>query len=483
MTAQVISLYDTFSNFIAGFGTWKDKATQQTPSLQILNPNDLMKLYRGDWLSRKIVDIPAFDATRAWRQWQAEQKDITLLEKCEMDFGIQRKVLACMTKARLYGGACMVLGVDQGAFYEELDVERVGKGDLKFVHVVSRWMLSTGAPIRDITSPYFGEPNYYLRSNVPITPAPDSRVTPVETNLAMRGEKSAAQIYIHPSRVIKMDGLDYPDLETAPDAWSDSVLQTVYDTIQSASLVHSSISSIISEAKLDIIKVGNLTELISAEASRKKLVDRFQNANAAKSIINALLLDKDNEEWEQHQVRLMGMDKVLMMFMSICSAASDIPATRLLGKSPDGQNATGDSDTRNYYDRISSEQKMHLTPLLSRLDDILIRHTFGSRPDEISSEWRPLWQESNDVKAKVALAKAQAHKIDVDNGLINPDALRIGRQNDLTEDGFLYPGFDQALAEADKAGEFDVEEHMDPMAGIPEPGTPGAPPTDNPPTP
>ena len=40
-------------------------------------------------------------------------------------------------------------------------------------------------------------------------------------------------------------------------------------------------------------------------------------------------------------------------------------------------NATGDSDTRNYYDRLQSDQVMRLQPALARLDEVLIRNALG----------------------------------------------------------------------------------------------------------
>jgi phage-related protein (TIGR01555 family) len=120
--------------------------------------------YRGDWLSRKVVDLPAFDACRAWRQWQAEQDQIEKIEEAERALGMQRKVMDAMAKSRLYGGSAVLIGVKNQKFEDELDIDAVGKDDLKFVHVVQRWMIEAGPVVRDITSPWFGEPEYYMRS-------------------------------------------------------------------------------------------------------------------------------------------------------------------------------------------------------------------------------------------------------------------------------------------------------------------------------
>jgi hypothetical protein len=195
-------------------------------------------------------------------------------------------------------------------------------------------------------------------------------------------------------------------------------------------------------------------------------------------VVNTLLLDKDTEEWDCRKLELSNLDRVLQAYNFICAGAADIPATRLFGREPTGLNATGESDIRNYYDRISADQKVRLSPLLSPLDEVLIRHTFGSRDEDIHYNWAPLWQMNDTEKADINFKLAQAHNIDVAAGLINPDVLRIARENFLIEDGFLYPGFEGALDEGDKAGDFDVEEFksqpmMMPMGGgPPKPGAP-----------
>ena len=110
-------------------------------------------------------------------------------------------------------------------------------------------------------------------------------------------------------------------------------------------------------------------------------------------------------------------------------------------------NATGDSDTRNYYDRLQADQKVtHPTAALHVsmrcccvVCSVIATKTF-------TTTGQPLWQMDEEQKAAVALAKAQAHKIDVDNGLINPEVLREARANQLIEDGF-YPGIESAIDE------------------------------------
>ena len=92
---------DTFANLIAVFGLpGRDKVVSQVPVLELLDTNSLEALYRGDWVSRKIVDIPASDSTRAWRTWNATKQQVKALEETERTFGIQRKLLSASRSQR-----------------------------------------------------------------------------------------------------------------------------------------------------------------------------------------------------------------------------------------------------------------------------------------------------------------------------------------------------------------------------------------------
>jgi hypothetical protein len=94
-------------------------------------------------------------------------------------------------------------------------------------------------------------------------------------------------------------------------------------------------------------------------------------------------------------------------------------------------------------DRLSAEQTVKYTPLLSPLDEVLIRSTFGKRDDSIHYNWNSLWLMPPETKSQVALQKAQAYKIDVDAAQIPAEALGRARENQLIEDG-TYPGLESA---------------------------------------
>lgn len=422
MTGDGAITTDSLVNLVSGLGTGKDKTTATKFAFSEIDKSQAEMAYRGDWVSRKIVDIPAFDSTREWRNWQAEKDDITELEDAEKNLGLQLKVMNAMRKARLYGGGALVLGVDQGRPEDPLEVDKLGKGCLKFVHAVSKYEISAGEKEWDITSPYYGQPKVYTRN------------TP----------NGAGMVRLHPSRVIRFVGQEHPD-PAQSDGWGDSVLSIVQDAIIQLGTVGGSLAALIQESKVDVVSIPELSERIRSKDYEGRLKTRFSMASTMKSIFSLLLIDKE-EQWQRLQANLAGMPEVMQAFMLMCCGAADIPATRFLGQSPAGMNATGDSDTRNYYDRCSTEQKVFVSPILKPLDDVLQVSVFGKIIDGLVYNWNPLWQLSDAEKADIAVKKSTVMTADVNAGLIDPMVLQKARENQLIEDQ-LYPGLEQIIDE------------------------------------
>jgi uncharacterized protein len=424
-------LFDTFTNFLSGLGViGRDKMTASQYVTAIWTRDQLENAYRSDWIARKAISIPAFDSTREWRNWQAEQDQIEKLEKTEKRLQVQLKLQQAMTKARLYGGACILIGVD-GDMSKELDPEKIKKDGLKFLHVMSPHQLAIEELIRDIEDPYYGQPQFYvLRSdgggNIP-------------------KEMLLGQVKVHPSRMVRLIGLEPPD-PMLTQGWGDPLMQVIHDAVNASGMVMGSIATLITEAKFDVIKIPGLTEMFSTTTGTNKLIKRFSEANVAKSVINAVVMDAE-EEWQRIGVTFNGMPEILQLYLQVAAGAADIPATRFLGMSPAGLNSTGESDLQNYYDRIHADQELRLSPALDKLDRAIQMSALGKYDEDIFYEWNPLWQMTEAEKADIAFKKAQSTSLDVTAGLVPFEALVKGKVNQLIEDG-TYPGMEQAIQDA-----------------------------------
>jgi phage-related protein (TIGR01555 family) len=434
-------LTDSLVNLITGLGTTSDKTLGTQHYYVPLNPAELEAAFRSDWICRKCVSIPAQDATREWRAWQADKDSIEKIENEEKRLGIQRKTRDALIQARLYGGSVMIMGVKGDDPQSELDAESVGLGDLQFVHVLHRYEVNWGPIIRDVTSPWYGEPSWWSRS----------------------GAGNDVTLKIHPSRVVVFQGnpiVAFFSKIGQDEPWGDSVLQAVNDAVKAAGIVQSAITTMMTEASVDVIGVPGLTETVANKDYRDRLIQRFQLAQTSKSINNALILDKE-EEWNRITHNFAGLIDILMGYMQIASGAADIPATRLLGQSPAGLNATGESDLKNYYDSVGDGQKNVIQPRISRLDDVLIVSATGKRDPSIFYIWTPLWQLDEVQKSDLFKKKAETYQLDASNWIGDPAVLQKAREQQLIDDG-VYPNLEMLIEDSK-----DHEDLMSPELTVP----------------
>lgn len=426
---------DSLTNLVSRMGTERDKASSSFYGIPALDDGQLLNAYRGAWLPRKIVDIPAFDSVRAWRDWQAEGDQIEKIEAEEKRLNVRGKVLEARIKARLWGGAAIHIGTGDTNLAEPLDVNRVGLAGIRHLTVLSRRQLSVGEIERDVESEFYGRPRVYSLT---------------------AGDR--AMVSIHPSRLVIFTGNAHPDPDLAGGAefgWGDSVLLSVMDAIKQADGTAANIASLVFEAKIDIIRVPDFMQSLGNAEYRTKLLERYTLANTAKGINGTLLLDKE-EEYESKTTSFATLPDVLDRFLQIVSGAADIPATRLLSQSPAGMSATGESDLRNYYDRLSSMQKLEMEPAMQRLDEALIRSALGTRPPEVHYIWSSLWQISDKERADIGKIDAETIKTLNDTGLFPQEALAKSGANMMVEHSIM-PGLQEAIDEAGGLPDYEAE--------------------------
>ena len=412
---------DGLANFVSGIGTGKDKASQYTYTYTPLDQRTIEAAYATDWLARKIIDVLPQDMCREWRVWQWDKaSDCYELEK---ELKVRTKVRRALKLARLYGGSAILIGDGSDRPEKPLDVEKIGKGDLKYLHVFSRHQLSNDREkVKELKDPDYGLPEFYR----------------IAAQGFSSGRRDLDQVLVHRSRFVFFEGAEPPDSIRDQNAgWGLPLYQSILDAVTAANAAAKNAASLVEEAKLDIITMPDLGSVLATDEGAKRLTERFTLANVLKSSVNTLLLG-EGETFERKQISFAGLVDLMNANMQIASGAADVPITRLLGQSPAGLNATGESDLRNYYDHVRSLQTTDLSESLDTLDEALIRSVVGRRPDEAMYEWEPLFQESDDEKAKTALTKAQTTQIYMNLGVFTDDEMRPAISDQLIEDGF-YP--------------------------------------------
>ena len=415
---------DGLANLTANLGTPRDKASASRYYFDELPYDQITAMYRGSWLPRKIVDIPADDAVRSWRAWQGDKEEITKAEAEEKRLGIRGKMHRALVLSRLYGGSAILIGTGEPeeALREPLDVSKIKPGGLKYATVLGRYDVTPGLIVQSAASEYFGKPEDYT-----ITIS------------------NGVQVKVHPSRLCILNGNLKPEAGLATsDPWGDSVLQSTWEAIRNNDATIANVASLVFEAKVDVIKVPDLMAQL-ADGRDQDFLKRFALAATGKGINGSLILDA-NEEYEQKSASFGSLPDVIDRFIQIVCGAADIPATRLFGKSPGGMNSTGESDIRNYYDTINAMQTLDLDPAMANLNAALLAS--AGCPADMWAQWVPLWQMSAAEKADVAKTIAETGKILRESELMTPEAASMAITNALIETGVL-PGIESAIDETD----------------------------------
>lgn len=408
---KIQNILDSLRNFVAELNTPRDKQSSSFYATPTFTYDQLTNAYRGSWIARKIVTIPAKDATRKWREWGAEADQIELLEAEEKRLGIQGKTRDAMESGRLYGGAGIYIGVKDQDPELPLDPSTVKKGGLSFLTVLPSRVLQAGELETDPIEQNYSKPKFYRVS----------------------GSSGAERI--HPSRIVRFIGAAFPDpdlVDTSLFGWGDSVLTAPYDAIRNADSIAANIASLVFEAKVDILKIPNLAEWMETPSNRTLLQERIALAALMKGNNGMLVVDSE-EEHDSKSFTFAGLPDIEQQALQSVSGAADIPITRFLGQTPSGLSSTGESDLRNYYDSVAAMQTLEITPAFSILDEVLIRSTLGDRPKDIDYQWSGLWQMDDVQKATVSKSVAETIKILTETRLFPDDDLSKAAVNMLIE--------------------------------------------------
>lgn len=407
---------DGLENLIAQLGTGKDKrANSKFVNNKRLsldgNQEELNAMYRTDWLAGKVVDIIPNDMTREWRSFTGDidPDTVLLLEEEENRLQLSAMFNEAHKWARLYGTALIVMSVDDGQNPEEpLDIDKIKKGGLRHVKVVDRHRISndTIQPISDPLSANYGLPAFYRFHDT--------------------------SVRIHHTRVIRFDGIKLPfDEFRRNNYYSDSVLDRLYEALTNLSTVTDSAASMVYETNVDIMKVKGLMGYLQTPEGEVLLRKRFALAGMLKSFNNMMLLDAE-EDWATKTNTFSGLPDLIDRYAQVITAATDVPATRLLGSSASGLNATGEGDLKNYYDKIRADQNKEYKPLLDTFDKIMAKNLGLSDDIDMSYEFDSLFQMTPKETADLQFVNAQRDALYIDRDIINEEIVAKELKQDKT---------------------------------------------------
>ena len=343
-----------------------------------LSDEELTTAYRENWLAKRIIDTPAEDMTRNWYTLSTavSQEDMDELYRLEAEHSVKQEITNGFRWSRLYGGAIAIMIIDDfvDPIEDSLNPDSLLQDCFHGLLVLDRTQVEPSLEIEtDIRDPEYGMPKYYT-------------VYEYDEN------GGTIPCRYHHSRVLRFTGRELPPTEAErEDYWGASELEHIWDELMRRCSTAANITELVFRANLLCLKTGDLTEMLaSGNDEHIEKVFRVMEAENHFRTSYGLQLLNANDSMENLNYDFAGLPQIYEQCLLDMAGAAEIPATKLFGRSPQGMNATGESDMRNYYEVIASRQERDLRPVLEKLLPVMAMSCWGYVPEDLQIRFEPM---------------------------------------------------------------------------------------------
>lgn len=384
------AFFDSFTNLATNLGTSRDKAQWgEFDRNHLLTPDECETLFQDNDLAHKIVAKPVNDAlrggftikrARGGSDADREEADEILKTYAKVCRGPKEtsKVQRAAWWGRLFGGGGLVLGVKgSGRPNTPLDDEKV-----------KEIVLLSDFDRQDMT---------------PTTWYPDGSVETYRWAPPATGTAPMRNVLVHESRVLVFPGAPTTNRTRARNQqWDLSVLQRVYEVLKSFSGMYGSVDNMFADASQAVFKLQGLIQALAeaddgadGSTGASDVQTRLQLLDFLRSSLRAIMLDAGDadgngaESFEVIERNIGQLADTMTQYFTRLAAAADMPLTVLLGTSPAGMDATGESDMILYFNTVDV-YRQSLTPIITRLIHMIARTLGDSDPESWEIEWPEL---------------------------------------------------------------------------------------------
>lgn len=370
----------------------------------------LCALMAQHWLINKACGIPARDAIRKGFKITANDGEgippdvLKAIEKANKRYKLKKALVEYVKMGRVFGirVALSVVESDDPDYYvKPFNPDGIKPGSYRGISQIDPyWIVPelTSASASDPMGLDFYEPTYWV----------------------------VGSRRIHKSHLVIMRGPEVADVLKPSYLYGGlSVPQMIYER------VYASERTANEAPQLTLTKRAMVfyTDVAKALANQKKFMDNLATWAMYRDNYGVKIADKEADKVEQHDTALGDLDAVIMSQYQLVAAAANIPATKLLGTTPKGFQATGQYEAESYHEELESIQANDMEPLIDRHLVCLIRSEiaprFGIKPFAVDCTWEPIDSMSSKESAEVRKINAEADKIyAVDIGAVDSMEVR-----------------------------------------------------------
>ncbi len=420
---------DGYINLLNKYGTAQDNSEAYRYASENQTPDTiLMTHYEQNGLFGKIIDIPAQEAVKkGFKLNIADAAVEEYIQKKVRRMKFFTTVEESLKWSRLFGGALAVMIIDDGI--NDL-TKPVNWKKAKKIDEIVVYDRSVVTP--DYQSMYRGVGVYG---------------TAQRSKFRMPEYYNVFSIYgsfrVHESRCLIFRNGKMPEKASTSDYrfWGVPEYNHIKRAMRETITAHGDAVKLLERSVQAVYKTKNLAQMLSTDEGENDVLRRLQLIDTARGILNSIAIDADGEDYDFKTITLSGVKEVIDSACNMLSALTEIPQTKLFGRSPAGMNATGESDLENYYsfiDKIRESQiKDNLCSLIDGIIQIGINNKELTERPDYELEFESLWNEKeseratiDQTRAQTDLTIAQTAQLYIDMGVLDPAEERKRLKNE-----------------------------------------------------
>lgn len=411
---------DGWQNAILGLGGVKDPSTYTRFTARAPLAEDVLEaLYVEDHFAAKIVEtLPKHALRPGWQltvpgdpQVAAKIREAYAAREEELELAAEMAQGWCW--GRVFGGALTWIGADDGndasAPLDESAIKSV-----RWLHTFDRRDVQIWRYYSDPKHPKFRQPELYKVRPL-VQSAPAGGVVP---------DHVGAGIVVHESRCVVWGGQSTTDRRRQQlQGWDDSILERCWEALRQLSEDFGAKSLMLGRISQAVYKIKDLYAMIAGKRE-EVLRRRIGMLDVSRSRSRAIVLDTD-EDFINHTQSLSGLPETLNASILRLASAADMPVTILMGQSPAGMDATGESDLEVWSATCASERSLYLTPRHERIARLLLLAqdgpTGGVEPESWKIHYNPLREPTRKELAEVGKLEVETDAIAIEKGIYSAD--------------------------------------------------------------
>ena len=395
-----------------------------------------------NWLIDKACTVPARDAVRNWLEitsadgQKLDAEQLKEIERLDKKYRIKKHCHDLVRFGRVFGIRVAMFKVDLGGdpgkereYYEHpFNLDAVKPGTYKGIVQIDPYWCNPVLDSQDGVTPdslHFYEPTWWT----------------------VNGKR------VHRSHLVIFINSEVPDiLKPAYMYGGVSVPQKIAERVYAAERCANELPLLATSKRQTVLK----TDVERALMNFDTFSEALQQWVTYRDNFQVKVCDKDAEDVLQIDTSLTDLDDVVMTSYQIVAAAANIPATKLLGTTPKGFNATGEYEEASYHEELESIQEHDLSELVNRHHALMCRSEGIDL--KLAIEWCPLDSPTAEELAAIRKIDAETDVALVDTGAIDSYDVRTRLIQD-NQSGYTW------LEAIERPDEPDMEPEPEPGQG------------------